>query len=140
MDNIIDYLKINKDKYAKESLIAELRKVGYNETDILNAIKSVYGSDENIPPSPALVPSSDFWDFKNKKVYNKASEKILDFFAGLFLPWVLSIPSFIVRFWGIIAFCIEIYLLILFCRKRRYMFYGLIMNFIIVILFVIYIL
>lgn len=43
---IIDYLKQNKDKYSKEVLIEQLKKVGYGELEINKAVDFVYSNGD----------------------------------------------------------------------------------------------
>ena len=41
---IVEYLRTNKDQYTQESLIAQLRSVGHGESDIAEAVLVVYGT------------------------------------------------------------------------------------------------
>lgn len=119
---IINYLKENKDKYSKEALIKELEKVGYNKKDTNEGIDIVFGG-------AAVV--SNFWDFKSKKVYAKKSEKIKDFLFGfLGIIAINFCVDLLVFFLGAIVsiggFVFYIFLLFYFFNRRRYIFYGLI--------------
>ena len=48
---IIDYLQENKEKYTKESLVAQLKDAGYSDIDITEAVNNVY--DKKEIPLPA---------------------------------------------------------------------------------------
>lgn len=127
--NIITYLNENKEKYSKDALIAELKKAGYAQGDIAEGIAQVFGG---AVPSPVTVNTS-FWNFKDKRVYTKASEKWADFLFGVFVPMivglVLSPVSFFLRgtlsVLGILMLCLWIIVLIRLFKCRRMMFYGL---------------
>ncbi len=51
---IVDYLQKNKEAYTTESLVQQLRNVGYAENDIQEAVGVVYGADlsPNVIPMP----------------------------------------------------------------------------------------
>lgn len=131
-EKIINYLKENKDKFSKEVLIEELKKVGYLENEIVESARLVYG--ENIlSGQPAFVSNNNFWDFKSKKIYTNPSEKWKDFLFGFFGPYVVAIAifilSFVLGFFGFllnIAFIIfYIFALIYLFNRRKFIAYGL---------------
>ena len=49
---IVDYLKTNKDGYTKESLVEQLKSAGHNENDIQEAVGLVYGGVDVPMSSP----------------------------------------------------------------------------------------
>ncbi len=60
---IVEYLRANKDRYTQESLITQLRNVGQSENDIKEAADSVYGIGE-APPiifQQTPVKYAGFW-------------------------------------------------------------------------------
>lgn len=141
-ENIKNYLEQNKDKFPKEALINALKKSGYIENDINEVANQVYKkSNQDIK---AENKPANFWDFKTKKIYLNKKEKQKDFFFGLALPWVFAVLQFI--FYNLSDFYIfsivgqilgifNLFLLIYFLIKRRYIFYGMISNLLIIIVF-----
>ena len=141
-ENVISYLRENKDKFPRETLIEELKKSGYSEVDINEGVEIVYENKDI--PSPVAITS--FWDFKTKKIYGKASEKVADFFLGFFAPWLLNIVFFPLRFissnrivssvLGFVALIAEIFIIIYLFKKRKFISYGLIANFLLMFVFI----
>ncbi len=43
---VIDYLQTNKDSYSKESLVEQLKNSGYDDSEILESINTVYHGEE----------------------------------------------------------------------------------------------
>lgn len=136
-EQIIRYLNDNKDKYPKESLVNELSKVGYSERSILESVQAVYGRAEVVNGG-----KTSFWNFKDKKEYRKASEKAGDVFLGFLFPWVfgwaismavhtLLAPFGMMFFIWLLGVILYIFALVYFYRKRRYIFYGMLLNIII---------
>lgn len=121
---VINYLKENKDKYSKEALIKELEKAGYNKKDISEGVGVVFNGT-------VVAKADDFWDFKSRKIYIKKFEKIKDFLFGflgiIVINYFLYLSILIIGFIGDIGSLI-FYILILgyFFNRRRYIFYGLI--------------
>lgn len=133
--NIITYLRENKEKYLKDVLATELRKSGYVEGDIAEGIAQVFGG---VAQTLASAKTS-FWNFKDKKVYTKSSEKWADFLFGFFAP----IPVFMVlvilgvvfnttRVFGNFVFLFGLGATIYFFNRRRLISYGLLASAVIV--------
>jgi len=126
---IIKYLQDNKDKYSKKVLIVELKKIGYKETDINNAVSLVYAT------------KTSFWDFKSQKIYTNKTEKTKDFFFGLVSFILINIASFLIsliiflEIINVASFFFIIFLIIYLFNKRRFIAYGLMFGFILPILF-----
>jgi len=61
--NVIDYLQENKEKYAQDVLVGQLRIGGYSELDISDGVAAVYGnSDQVVVPAPAVpIKYAGFW-------------------------------------------------------------------------------
>lgn len=113
---VINYLKENKDKYSKEVLIKELEKTGYPKKDIAEGVGVVFGGATN-----------NFWDFKSKKVYTQKSEKIADFLFGFLGIIAINIFfRFLPAVFAVVGFVLYVYFLFYFFNRRRYIFYGLI--------------
>lgn len=117
---VINYLKENKDKYPKEVLIKELEKAGYNPKNISEGVGIVFG----------VAKVGGFWDFKSKKVYTNRSEKVKDFLFG-FLG-IIVVNYFLYRFappFGIVVgFVLYFFTLFYFVNlnRRKYIVDGLI--------------
>ncbi len=127
MDNIEKYLRENKNKYPKEILIDELKKSGYKDEDIRKGIGEVFGNKTGHQEKQSAEAGS-FWDFSKKKIYQSGSEKFLDFLFGLFAPWILGILNLISPLFGLVLFAGYIFALIYLFHRRRYIFYGLILD------------
>lgn len=99
--NILNYLRENKDKFPQEVLRKKLVETGYPLNQIEEGIKIVYEGTP-IPPVPPMPQRTDFWDFKSIKIYTNFGEKLLDFLAGFFAPiiigWAISFLFGILRF------------------------------------------
>jgi hypothetical protein len=136
--NIITYLNENKEKYSKDALIVELKKVGYVEGDIAEGVAQVFGLPavagvkEGLP-APA---KTSFWNFKDKKSYTKASEKWADFlfgiFAALFIGVVMRLPGLFLRnmtpVFGVLGLILWVIVLVHVFKHRRAMFYGMVVS------------
>lgn len=125
--NIIAYLSENKEKYSKDVLVAELRKVGYAEGDIIEGVAEVF---EGKAPSPASANTS-FWNFKDKKVYTSAGQKWKDFLFGVFTPLFAQIILMPIGFFlrgasSLLLIMLWIVALVYVFKRRRMMFYGMI--------------
>lgn len=146
--NIIIYLRENKEKYPKDVLAAELRKSGYVEGDIAEGVAQVF--DGLVAPVAPAIKTS-FWNFKDKKVYTSTGQKWADFLFGVFgvllvgsvSVALVSIPisvttkgyMFPPRFLdvGIFLFCLSMFflwiaVLLLVLKCRRSMFYGILVS------------
>jgi len=127
--NVVDYLQENKGKFSQEVLISALQKANYSRLDIEAGIQVVYA--ELAVPIPQSSMSSSFWNFKSKKIYTKASEKFGDFFLGLVSPVVLWLIALVIPIVGhLIWFGFAIFAAIYLFNRRRFISYGLILNFI----------
>jgi hypothetical protein len=138
--NIIDYLRENKDKFSQEVLRKKLIEAGYPKDQIEEGIRIVY-EKLPIPLSPPEAPrETSFWDFKSVKIYTNFGEKLLDFLAGFFAPiiigwgisWLLGIsayfmyPSFGFRWILSLGILIaQIFGIFYFWKRRHYFARGL---------------
>lgn len=133
-ENIVKYLKENKEKISKEVLIGELRKERCSEIDIKEGAELIYG-DSGFPSS-AIPPihadqTANFWDLKSKKIYTRSSEKWLDFLFGFIVPFISVLGLIIFTFIDIrrillnfivlfVAVCTTAYIY----DRRRFIAYG----------------
>lgn len=125
--NITQYLESNKDKYSQESLIEQLKKAGYTENDIRDGVQSVYAS-KMLSGDAGAVSGGNFWDFKSKKSYINSSEKWKDFLFGFFAPWILGMLSLVVPFFSLVVLVGEIFAIVYFFNRRRFIAYGILAN------------
>jgi len=56
IQNILKYLQDNKGRFSQDVLLGELRKSGYPEIEIQEALKMLSGADVSQPPSPPSPP------------------------------------------------------------------------------------
>ncbi|HOX10951.1 MAG TPA: hypothetical protein P5323_03910 [Candidatus Moranbacteria bacterium] len=136
--NVIAYLKENKDKYSQEALFDQLKKAGYSEQDIQDGVSFVYNDSVIVTASSKESKQPvDFWDFKTPKIYAKSSEKWADFLFGLFAPWVVGfVSSFITLIGPFIALIFYITALIYLFNRRRFIFYGLLVEMIVILMII----
>lgn len=52
---VVDYLRTNKDSYTKESLVEQLKNSGYSDSEIQEGLNMVYGNADNSIPIPQAV-------------------------------------------------------------------------------------
>lgn len=88
---------------------------------------------------------SNFLNFKSIKEYQLSSEKFLDFFFGIFvIPTIFGYAfDFLAKSSGYevlrnLSYLFEILLILYFYRKRRYLAYGLIINVIVGVIFLVF--
>lgn len=92
MENkVVEYLKTNKYKYEKNDLIAELKKAGYVDDDIMEGVREAYGEMNEL----VSTISSD----KAPELTRKG--KIAEFLKGFFIfllinSVVISVIGFII--------------------------------------------
>lgn len=129
----IKYLRENKDKYSHEQLINSLRENNYPEKDIEDSLGEVYKSTGQTKNRKRIYT---LLDFRNKKRYFSVKEKAIDFLLGIFIPVItIVIFSFAFRLLGFLASLIAVILLsILVFIRRRWIFYGIITWFSVVII------
>lgn len=140
--NIIAYLKENKDRYPQDALIEQLRKSGYLEQDIQEGIVFIYADFGKAALETGQ--SDDFWNFKTKKVYASSFEKRKDFLFGFFthaslvflfvFAGMLIFGSFGSSFSAIIPLIVLIIIImasVYLFNRRRFIFYGILMGIII---------
>ena len=62
---IIDYLQKNKDLYAKDALVAQLKTSGFNEEEIEDGVRQVYEnySQSDVPTLTKIGKSKSKWSF-----------------------------------------------------------------------------
>lgn len=133
--NVITYLQENKDKYSQKVLLDQLRKSGYLEQDIQDGVSFVYNNSNNIATTSSQESKQaiDFWDFKTPKIYTKSSEKWSDFLFGFFAPWVAGFVSNVIPLIGpFIVLIFYIIALIYLFNRRRFIFYGLLAEIIVI--------
>jgi len=146
-ENIIKYLKENKDKYKKEDLIKELVKAGYKKSDIAESVIKVYKTIEN--DMAGFLKANNGLKFTNffvKEFCYTKGEKIFDFFAGLLVPamvvfGVIAIQREFFRYYYdfrkifiFISYLFYIVAIIYFYKKKRFhLFWGLIISMIFVL-------
>lgn len=123
--NAINYLKENKNKYSQNDLIFALKKAGYHPLDISESVKEVYGAAGGFNDNERKNVKY-FFNFKDKYIYNRTSEKLLDFAAGPILYLLLnyifeSVDGDLVFIPFVFCFALLIYLF----NRRRYLSYGL---------------
>lgn len=125
--NIVTYLNENKEKYPKDVLVAELRKSGYTEEEITEGVAQVFEG------KALAAANTSFWNFKDKKVYASAGQKWADFLFGVFVHIFITFISFF--FLGHF-FYIVLFILLAVClhKYRRYMFYGMIATFVLLLI------
>jgi hypothetical protein len=132
-ENVANYLKENKEKFAQEVLLNELRKVGYGEEDINDGVLAVYGASVSNSISIPHPIQTDFWDFNSKRTYSKTSEKWKDFLLGFFGPYVLGIFSMFIHFLGMLLglglYIFYIFVIVYLFNRRRFISYGIMANF-----------
>ncbi len=146
---VVDYLKENKDKFPGDVLIEQLVRVGHLPQEIQDAVNFVYGEKNDFIVSNSSVNSvapTSFSDFKSFKTYTIFAEKRNDFLLGFFVPIIFNVvfrfvPFFVPFVGGIISLGLYIFALVYFFRRRRFIFYGLLANFLlgIIIVFVYFI-
>lgn len=90
-ENILKYLRGNKDKFSQQVLKEKLVGAGYPRDQIGEGIRIIYGGE--VPPSPAAGAKTSFWDFKSARTYTSSGEKFVDFLAGFFAPPVAVFVS-----------------------------------------------
>ncbi len=131
-ESIINYFRENKDKFSREILVGELRKIGHSEADILESVQLVYGANSSVVmPIPPSI-QNNFWDFKSKKVYTKTLDKLKDFLFGFFGPYIALIMFGMVPFLGIFLwFGAYVYVIVYVFNRRRFISYGMIASFMI---------
>lgn len=108
-EQAISYLRENKDRYSKEALISTLKASGYTEEDIVESAVRVYGA------APVANVSH--------------TSPTLDFLMGLFLPLFLFFFSS-----SLLIPIVDIFLMIYFWKRRRYVSYGVLTRWVIVFL------
>ncbi len=89
---------------------------------------------------------TSFWDFRNKKIYISAWQRILDFFIGVCASFIIYMVAFFLvqpifrsflPYLGnvFLAFGIKIIILLMafvyFLKRRRYIFWGLLLGYLI---------
>ncbi len=110
-EQVVNYLRENKEKFSKETLSEQLKQSGYPEADIVSGIAAVY---DDASPTTA---SAAFWDFKVTRVYRTSGERTGDALFGFFAPMLF----FIIPFGPFLA---DIFFLAYFWNRRRYIAYG----------------
>lgn len=111
-DQVLLYLRENKEKFSKEALVEQLGVSGYPEADIAESISIVYGGI-----SSEEISRWNFWDFKTVHAYRSFSEKTWDALFGFFTP-------FLFFFIFPLGFLLDIFFLIYFWGRRRFIAYG----------------
>lgn len=125
-ENILAYLRGNKEKYPIEVLRKKLAGAGYPLDQIEEGIRVVYGGET--PSLPSSKAKTSFWDFRSVRVYRSGGEKIIDalfgfFVVGIFAPWLIfSIFRSLVGFPIILLF--DIGSIMYLWRRRRFMAFG----------------
>ncbi len=90
---IVDYLQQNKEQYSRESLIIELKKIGFPEEEIEEGEKIVYSEKEIHENSNESATEDEFVSFEHQTKYNKIIRVIFySIFAGVGVFAVVSIP------------------------------------------------
>ncbi len=150
-ENILTYLRENKERYPIEVLRKKLVGAGYPQNQVEEGIRIVYGGEA--PSPPKIGPKHSFWDFKNVRTYYSTGEKILDALFGFFI--VSSVVNFILGsflriifgyggYYGgyglfnisqLVLWGIQIGAVIYFWRRRRYLAYGLAASLVLGVLF-----
>ncbi len=83
IQQVIDYLQKNKNEYGKESLIIELKKVGYTEDEIQYGVDVAYnGASMDL----GTTQNNSAVENANKK---SRKQKRIDIFIGIILGFVL---------------------------------------------------
>jgi len=129
----INYLNENKSKYSQEVLAESLRKAGYEEADIVESIKIVYGSPEPVQKvsQEKAVAVQSYWDFRGVYSYKSKAEKIVDYIIGVFSPGVLTFFINIVDLYSNflwVSILVYIIAIFYFRKRRRYLFHGLMLS------------
>lgn len=111
-EQVLLYLRENKEKFSRETLMEQLRVSGYPEADITEGVSSVYDGVSLRETSPW-----NFWDFKTAHTYRSSSEKTLDALFGFFGPllFFVFLP---------LGFLLDLFFLFYFWKRRRYIAYG----------------
>jgi uncharacterized RDD family membrane protein YckC len=100
---IIDFLQENKEEYTKESLIEQLRNAGYDNAEITDAVKNIYGDDEVL----IKIPNDDIENnIKYAGFGIRTVASIIDMIVVMIviIPFLLIFKSFIITnyFWSMI--------------------------------------
>lgn len=90
-EQVVGYLKENKEKFSKEVLSEQLKQSGYPEADIAEGVNVVYG-DVSVPV-PAPAPTAlGFFDFKMNKYLILLAVALYG--VSMFLPGIVYKPDF----------------------------------------------
>ncbi|QQR79146.1 MAG: hypothetical protein IPJ68_02635 [Candidatus Moraniibacteriota bacterium] len=108
-DQAISYLRENKERYAKEALISVLRTSGYSEEDIVASARVVYG----------VVPT----------VNAPQTSVVSDFLIGFIVPLLFLI------FLPFLTVVLDIFFIVYFWKRRRYIPYGVFTRWVFMVLF-----
>jgi uncharacterized RDD family membrane protein YckC len=96
-------LQENKEEYTKESLIEQLRNAGYDNAEITDAVKNIYGDDEVL----IKIPNDDIENnIKYAGFGIRTVASIIDMIVVMIviIPFLLIFKSFIITnyFWSMI--------------------------------------
>lgn len=59
---VVEYLRTNKEKYTQESLVAQLRSAGHSEGDIMAALAIVYDlAEQSTNKTEQQIKYAGFW-------------------------------------------------------------------------------
>ena len=93
---IVDYLQENKEKYSKESLVANLKGARYDEVEIQEAVSFVYG-DKNIPlPTLKSPKQSGVINQQSQQYDSVINKKVLIMVGIVILIGIMGVLSYIV--------------------------------------------
>ena len=96
--DMIAYLKENKDRFPREALLSELRKSGYSETEINEAAKEVYSPQVQNPQTKTVSPNINLSDIVKNGI------------AGKTLSWywqIIKLPFLILVAWLVLIFLLS---------------------------------
>ena len=94
---VIDYLKQNKDNYVKESLITQLKNAGHVDSDIQEAVTIVYGveSTSHVVPAPRAENANNMNPINVSAQKSNGSNTIVKIFIfvgiALFILFVIIV-------------------------------------------------
>jgi hypothetical protein len=132
VEQIKKYITTYAANFPLQKLKENLSAAGYRQEDINEAVAALMeagGSSEN---SQEQQPSrsKSFFNFTGVKIYKDNQEKALDFFVGLFGKWIATF--FFLLSFNVLGILMDIaayfFALYYFYNRRRYIFYGLLMN------------
>lgn len=131
--DVVKYLQNNKNRQPQEESIRILGEIGYGSNDINEELAFVYQNN-----GLANKQQTGFWDFNSKKIYSSGGEKVVDFFSGLLVPWIVFL--FLLLIPPLVGFLIWLAIYIsllsyLFC-KRTFIVWGLFVNMILNVLLI----